>query len=147
MKRLIPDLIFIIAFISALSFASCNTSSSGEPWKETQLLEPAALAATINDSATTKPVILCIGPGAAIKGSIEIGPAGEAEHLEQLKSYLNTLPKDTPVVVYCGCCPFANCPNIRPAFKLLNEKQFTQTKLLNLEHNLRTDWIDKGYPR
>ncbi len=147
MKRLIPDLFFLIAFISFLSLASCNTPTAGEPWKVAQLLEPAALAATINDSAATKPVIICIGPGAAIKGSIETGPAGETEHLAQLKTYLHTLPKDTPVVLYCGCCPFANCPNIRPAFNLLNEEQFTQHKLLNLEHNLRTDWIDKGYPR
>lgn len=147
MKRLIPDFLLTITFISSLSFASCNTPTAGEPWKEAQLLEPAALAATINDSAVTKPVIICIGPGAAIKGSIETGPAGETEHLAQLKTYLRTLPKDTPVVLYCGCCPFANCPNIRPAFNLLNEEQFTQHKLLNLEHNLRTDWIDKGYPR
>lgn len=146
MNRLFPFLTLLIA-IPVLFFQSCTTPVSGEPWTEAQLLEPDALAKTINDSAAIKPVIICIGPGAAIKGSIETGPAGEAEHLSQLKQLLLPLKKDTPIVVYCGCCPFANCPNIRPAFQLLNEQQFTQHKLLNLRQNLRTDWIDKGYPR
>jgi thiosulfate/3-mercaptopyruvate sulfurtransferase len=35
-------------------------------------------------------------------------------------------------------------PNIRPAFKLLTEMEFTHFKLLNLPHNLKTDWIDRG---
>jgi len=49
-------------------------------------------------------------------------------------------------VIYCGCCPFEHCPNVRPAFQLLNEMKFTNQKLLNLSTNLKTDWIDKGYP-
>jgi hypothetical protein len=35
---------------------------------------------------------------------------------------------------------------VRPAFKLLNDLQFTNAKLLDLSHNLKADWIDKGYP-
>ena len=57
-----------------------------------------------------------------------------------------SIPKDTKVVVYCGCCPFEHCPNVRPAIDVLKEMKFTNYYLLNLSHNLKTDWIDKGYP-
>jgi hypothetical protein len=50
------------------------------------------------------------------------------------------------VVIYCGCCPFAKCPNVRPAFSTLLGMGFKNPRLLNLSHNLKADWIDKGYP-
>ncbi len=93
-----------------------------------------------------KPVVICVGPGALIKGSIDMGPSKEKENLEKLKQYLGGLPKDANIVIYCGCCPFEHCPNIRPAFSLLNEMKFTNGHLLNIEHNIKTDWIAKGYP-
>jgi len=63
-----------------------------------------------------------------------------------LKQELDKLPRDANVVVYCGCCPFAVCPNIRPAFALLNEMKFKNQKLLNLPKNIKVDWIDHDYP-
>ncbi|MBI4929493.1 MAG: hypothetical protein HY841_01935 [Bacteroidetes bacterium] len=92
-----------------------------------------------------KPILLSIGFGGGIKGSKEIGAANAKEGIENLKKELTKLPKDADIVIYCGCCPFEHCPNIRPAFQLLNEMKFTNHKLLNLSHNLKTDWIDKGY--
>ena len=50
------------------------------------------------------------------------------------------------VVVYCGCCPFEHCPNIRPAMAVLKEMNFTDYYLLNLLRNIKINWIDKGYP-
>jgi thiosulfate/3-mercaptopyruvate sulfurtransferase len=50
------------------------------------------------------------------------------------------------VVIYCGCCPFSRCPNVRPAFELLKEMKFTMPRLLNLPHSLNDDWVSKGYP-
>lgn len=58
----------------------------------------------------------------------------------------NNLNRNTEIVLLCGCCPFEHCPNIRPSFELMNEMKFTNHKLLNLSHNLKVDWIDKGYP-
>jgi hypothetical protein len=55
-------------------------------------------------------------------------------------------PKDADVVIYCGCCPFRDCPNIRPAFRVLQEMKFTRAKLLNIPTTLKADWINKGYP-
>jgi hypothetical protein len=48
--------------------------------------------------------------------------------------------------VYCGCCPYKNCPNARPAIALLKSMKFTNYHLLDLPTNIRTDWIARGYP-
>ena len=127
--------------------AGVNKTAVPEPWTAKQLMAPADLAAMINDPNAKKPVILCVGPGALIKGSLDMGPANEKINLEKLKQQLSKLPRDTNVVIYCGCCPFEHCPNIRPAFNLLNEMKFSNAHLLNLEHNIKTDWVAKGYPQ
>ena len=124
-----------------------DTTKRIEPWTEKQLMAPADLAAIINDPNEKKPVIICVGPGALIKGSMDMGPANEKVNLEKLKQQLNKLSRDANIVIYCGCCPFEHCPNIRPAFILLNEMKFSNARLLNIVHNLKTDWIAKGYPK
>lgn len=137
---LIP--LFAVAVITfAFSF-----QNGKEPWTEKQLLNPSDLAKVLNDANSKKPILLNIGFGGGIKGTKEIGAAKEKEGIENLKKELSKLPKDADLVIYCGCCPFKDCPNIRPAFNLLNEMKFTNHKLLNLPHNLKVDWIDKGYP-
>ena len=120
--------------------------NKAEPWRPDQLLEPADLAATITSADASKPLIISIGPGASIKSSVAIGPGSEAENLAKLEKLLSKEPKNRAIVIYCGCCPFAKCPNVRPAFTKLNEMGFTNHKLLNLTKNLKTDWIDKDYP-
>ena len=124
----------------------CVAQQSNEPWTEKQLMPPAELAAIINDDKSDKPIIFSIGPSAIIKGSINIGMTKEKENLDKLKQQLNKLPKDKNIIIYCGCCPFEHCPNIRPAFELLNKMKFTNQKLLNLPHNIKVDWINNNYP-
>jgi hypothetical protein len=124
-----------------------KSAIGSEPWKADQLMAPADLAAVINNPKAKKPIIFCIGPGALIKGSLDMGPAKEKKNLEKLKLQLKNLPKDADIVIYCGCCPFEHCPNIRPAFTLLNDMKFSNAHLLNLEQNIKTDWVDKGYPQ
>lgn len=119
---------------------------NAEPWRPDQLLEPAELAATISDTDAKKPLIISIGPAATIKTSVGVGPASEAENVVKLEKLLSKESKDRAIVIYCGCCPFKNCPNVRPAFKKLNEMGFKNHKLLNLAKNLKTDWLNKGYP-
>jgi hypothetical protein len=139
--------IAVIFIFTVLAFAAHAQQQNEEPWKESQLMAPAELAQLINDPSAVKPVIFSIGPGAYIKGSIDIGPAREKTNLEKLKQQLSKLPKNRQIVIYCGCCPFVHCPNIRPAFALLNEMHFTRQRLLNLASNLKVDWLDKGYPQ
>ncbi len=132
----------VVLVLATLSFRSMNE----EPWKPEQLLAPAELAKTIGDPAAKQPLVFSIGPGAVIRGSIDIGPGRDSNNIKKLREQLSQLPKDANIVIYCGCCPFVHCPNIRPAFTLLNEMKFTHPQLLNIEHNIKTDWIDKGYP-
>jgi hypothetical protein len=121
-------------------------AQADEPWTEKQLKDPAALAATLADSKAPKPVIFNIGPVQQIKCAIAIGPANNKDNLEKLKRQLAKLPKDQEVIIYCGCCPFRRCPNVRPAFELLQQLKFKNAKLLNLPTSLNDDWISKGYP-
>lgn len=138
--------LFLFLFLTTVvSLSSFGQGSNAEPWNENQLMPPSDLANVINNGKA-QPIIFSIGPGAIVKGSIDIGPAKEKENLKKLKEALSKLPKDTGIVIYCGCCPFQHCPNIRPAFQLLNKMKFTNHKLLNLPKNIKVDWIDKGYP-
>jgi hypothetical protein len=121
-------------------------SHSSEPWTESQLMAPADLAAKLKNPDTNKTLVYSVGPGALILGSVDMGPAHEKENLEKLKHALDKLPRNTDIVIYCGCCPFEKCPNIRPAFSLLMEMKFSSAHLLNIEHNIHTDWVAKGYP-
>jgi thiosulfate/3-mercaptopyruvate sulfurtransferase len=130
----------------AFSFHHSKQRVGPEPWTPAQLESPEDLANIINDPKAKQPIIFSVGPGAIIKGSIDIGPARDSANLVKFKLRLDHLPKDADIVIYCGCCPFEHCPNIRPAFALLNQMTFTKQKLLNLEHNVKVDWINKGYP-
>lgn len=114
-------------------------------WTEKELMEPATLAKTLSEKKDL-PLIVSVGPGALIPNSVDIGPANDAENLTAFNKLLAGKKKDTKVVVYCGCCPFAHCPNVRPAIQALKDAGFTNYYLLNLQQNLKTDWIDKGYP-
>lgn len=114
-------------------------------WTPKQLMEPADLAAAIT-SGKNIPVIISVGPSAIIPGSIDIGMTKEAANLQKFREQLSRLSKNTKIVVYCGCCPFEHCPNVRPAIAALNEKKFTNFYLLNIPKNIKTNWIDKGYP-
>lgn len=147
---------FIIIFLIALTLLVLQKHNvlAQEPWTEQQLIEPSELAATIEGGDQTPPYIISVSPkgahglrpGKGIMGAVDFGAADEPENLKKLKDALEELPKDTEIVLYCGCCPFNVCPNIRPAFSLLNEMGFTNHKLLNLKKNLRVDWMNKGYP-
>ena len=124
---------------------SAGASTADEPWTADELLAPATLAAQLRGSGP-QPVVFDMGPAGTIKGAQPIGPAQEEASLAKLRAALVGLPKNQPVVVYCGCCPFEPCPNIRPAFRTLKDAGFANARLLNLPHNLKADWIDPGYP-
>jgi thiosulfate/3-mercaptopyruvate sulfurtransferase len=133
---------------AAIVFSSVSQAlpQSDEPWTVKQLKDPAALAATLADAKAPQPVIFNIGPVQQIKGAVAIGPVKALANLVYLKQQLAKLPKEKEVIIYCGCCPYSRCPNVRPAFELLQKMKFKNGKLLNLPSNLNDDWISKGYP-
>ncbi|CAN5518995.1 hypothetical protein BH09BAC6_BH09BAC6_31960 [soil metagenome] len=126
--------------------AAMPTVGQTNPWTDAQLLAPSKLAADITSGDAKTPVIFNIGAVEDIKGAKHIGAVNNAGNLEKFKKAVSGLPKNTPVVVYCGCCPFSKCPNIRPAFLALQKLGFTDIKVLDLPVNLQTNWIAKKYP-
>lgn len=143
----ILSLSLVVLFAAAIIFSSFRQTAQNEPWTKDQLMAPADLASIINNPKAKQPIIFSIGPSAIIKNSIDIGMASKPENLQKFKDELSKLPRNADIVIYCGCCPFVHCPNVRPAFSLLNEMKFTNQKLLNLSKNIKSDWIEKGYPK
>jgi rhodanese-related sulfurtransferase len=81
-----------------------------------------------------------------IPGSRYAGAASNAGGLSALKKLVANLPRDQAIVIYCGCCPWDDCPNIRPAFQALKEMGFSNLKVLDIPARLGDDWTAKGYP-
>lgn len=113
-------------------------------WTASQLMKPETLVKMIRSGQKVK--IYNIGVVQNIQGAVNMGAASEKENLKKFAQALKGVPANTALVVYCGCCPMDKCPNIRPAFQLLNDLKFKNAKLLELPVNVKTDWIDKGYP-
>ena len=117
---------------------------------DADLVQPADLAAELKDPKLQKPVILHVGfrklyAQAHIPGSDYAGAGGDDDGLKSLSERVAKLPKDGPIVIYCGCCPWRKCPNIAAAYDKLRDLGFTQVKALYMANDFGTDWVDKGY--
>ena len=133
--------------------ASPSERASASDVKPTsaELIEPANLARLLSDTNSRRPVILHVGfpilfRSAHITGSRHVGPASTPEGLQALKQALSEIPRGDLVVLYCGCCPWSDCPNVRPALQLARELGRKDVKLLHLPNNFQHDWIDRGLP-
>lgn len=149
MKKSAFNISFVVMLLcvvaSKLNAQAVNPGAlQSNPWTVNELLQPGILAKMI--SSNQKVRIYNIGVVQDIKGAINVGAASKKESLQKFAQAIKTSPKDEMIVVYCGCCPFDKCPNIRPAFQLLKAQKFSKPYLLNLSTNLKTDWISKGYP-
>jgi thiosulfate/3-mercaptopyruvate sulfurtransferase len=126
-------------------------SSLTDPPQPGQLIQPEALARALADTTAKRPVVLQVGfkvlfRAGHIPGSRFIGPASKPEGLAALQQELRKIPREQAVVLYCGCCPWADCPNVRPAFRAARKIGFTDVRVLNIAKNLQHDWIDQGLP-
>ena len=74
-------------------------------WSPDQLMNPSELSTILKENKQV-PVIYSMGPGAIIPHSKDIGMIKETENMKLFKDELAKLPKDTQIVVYCGCCPY-----------------------------------------
>jgi len=113
------------------------------------LIQPSEVATAL--TATAKPVVLYVGPNVMyrskhVPGAVYAGPGNRPDGIELLKRSAAGFPKDREIVLYCGCCPWDRCPNIRPAIEALRGMGFTHIKAMYLPDDFKTDWIDKGYP-
>ncbi len=138
MQRLI-SLLLAGLLVSAVV---CGT----EPWTDSDLVQPEQVAKDLRT-----PLLIHVGfpvlyRATHITGSVFAGPGSKEEGIADLKKAVAGQPRTREIVLYCGCCPFDKCPNIRPAFAALHEMGFTHVKAMVVPTNLKTDWIDKGYP-
>jgi thiosulfate/3-mercaptopyruvate sulfurtransferase len=115
-------------------------------YQSSQLMPTADLLKVLNNPKAKKPLVYNIGFVGNIKGAKKIGAASKQEGLQSLLNEVRSLPRSTAIVVYCGCCPFEHCPNVRPAYTMLQQLGFKQTKILDLPTSIKADWMDKGYP-
>jgi hypothetical protein len=143
MKKLAIIKLFILTAV--LFFSADSQAQNPVNWTEKQLVEPSELANTVITEKDV-PVIVSVGPGTTIPNSINVGMVNTKQGLDKLKTQLDSVSRDKKIVIYCGCCPFEHCPNVRPAIDVLKEMKFTNYYLLDLPNNIKKDWIDKGYP-
>ena len=155
--RVICFCVMLPVFAGTLSHSSAGTARGDDktiakPWTAAQEMRPAELASALSETKTrVTPTILYVGfrtlfIGGHIPGATFHGTASTEAGLAELKKWADTLPRSTNLVIYCGCCPFDHCPNIRPAFVALREMGFTNLRVLVMPANFATDWVDKGYP-
>jgi thiosulfate/3-mercaptopyruvate sulfurtransferase len=115
------------------------------------LINPEEMAKVIRSAKGEKPLILNVGPyllymQAHIPGAEYIGPSSDSQRMEALLKRVKSLPRDKFIVLYCGCCPWSHCPNVRAAYYELHKAGFTKAKVLYIANNLGVDWVYKGYP-
>jgi hypothetical protein len=143
MKR--PAIIKLLCLTIVLFIIIDCHAQTNANWTDKQLMEPSELAGMITNH-TDSILIISVGPFNSIPGSMHFGMVSEQEAFDKFKTQLSTIDKNKKIVIYCGCCPFEHCPNVRPALGLLKDMNFTNYYLLNLPNNLKINWIDKGYP-
>jgi thiosulfate/3-mercaptopyruvate sulfurtransferase len=147
----------IAALIAFGGLSPGAQSQTGQPTAPevlpaSQLVQPADLARELaSTSGDARPTILYVGfrtlfAGGHIPGATFHGSASTKQGLADIKNWAASLPRTTNIVVYCGCCPFERCPNIRPAFALLRDMGFLRLRVLDLPTSFATDWADKNYP-
>ena len=124
----------------------CFSQEVSDPWSPGEILEPAALAQTLQSGKA--PVVLSVAfpvlyRNRHIVHAIDAGPTSKPEGIELLKKAVAGLSKNADVVLYCGCCPMVKCPNIRPAYRTLKEMGFTHIRVLSIPTNMAADWDSK----
>ena len=116
-----------------------------------RLINPDELVKILQSSKGEKPLMIQVGSHvlysqAHIPASEYIGPSSSEVGLQQLRKRVESLPRKKFIVIYCGCCPWSHCPNVKPADDALQAMGFTNIKILYIANNFGADWVDKGYP-
>jgi thiosulfate/3-mercaptopyruvate sulfurtransferase len=122
-----------------------------DPWQASQLVQPADLVRQLNGPDASRPLVVSVGfeflfQSAHVPGAVLYGPGREPSGLKALEDAARSWPRDRDIVIYCGCCPMKQCPNLRPAFRTLAGMGFTRLRVLELQHDFRQDWLQKGLP-
>ena len=141
----------ILALLTAMRAPAHTDFVAATTIPSAALIQPSDLAAALRSGAAPKPLILQVGfrtlfEQAHIPGSEYVGAASNSEGARAMRDRLAHLPRDTAIVIYCGCCPWTHCPNMGAAYRLAHELGFVRLKALYIADNFGSDWVDKGYP-
>jgi rhodanese-related sulfurtransferase len=131
--------------------AQSQPEGAKSPTPAAAVIEPEELARLLQMRGTEKPLIFQVGfrflyKEGHIPGAEYIGAASKEDGPRQLRERVGSLARSKPIVLYCGCCPWSRCPNVKPAYEALRGMGFTNVKVLRIEENFGTNWVLKGYP-
>jgi hypothetical protein len=137
-------------FLCLAMGGALSNNNLDDPWDSSELLPPTALATQLRAIVPGRHII-CVAPAAAyrrahVPNAILAGPDSKPKGLALLSEAVKNLPHDADLILYCGCCPFVRCPNIRPAYRLLKDMGYTHIQVVKLNTDLNTDWVEKGFP-
>jgi thiosulfate/3-mercaptopyruvate sulfurtransferase len=138
--------------IPSEALAAQTSRGAGDPWTAAQTIEPPDLVRESTSSAPAdQPLVVCVGFHALYRaGHVPAasfhGPTSTPEGLADLKRWAQRQVRSASVVLYCGCCPLEDCPNLRPAFTTLHDMGFTRVRVLLLPKSFGADWVGKGFP-
>jgi thiosulfate/3-mercaptopyruvate sulfurtransferase len=98
-----------------------------------RLIEPEELVKVLTAKGD-QPLLIHVGfhvlyLQAHIPNSEYIGRASDPAALEKLRTRVKSLPRNTFIVIYCGCCPWDHCPNVKPAHDALVAMGFANIKV------------------
>lgn len=141
----------VIPGVIMIALAATLAAQQASPLPNSRLIKPEELVKILHSSASEKPLLIQVGSHvlysqAHIPGSEYIGPASTESGQQQLRKRVESLPRTKFIVIYCGCCPWNHCPNVKPADEVLQAMGFTNFKILYIADNFGVDWVDKGYP-
>jgi thiosulfate/3-mercaptopyruvate sulfurtransferase len=141
---------FTLLFLFAVCLISTQAIAQWSPIAPGGLINPEDLV-KLMQSSKEKPLMVQVGSHvlflqAHIPGSEYAGPAANEAGLQQLRKRVESLPRNKFIILYCGCCPWNHCPNVKPADDALHAMGFTNVKVLYIADNFGTNWVDKGYP-
>ena len=141
---------FTLLFLFTVCLMSTQAIAQWSPIAPGRLISPEDLAKMLQ-SGKEKPLMLQVGSHmlflqAHIPGSEYVGPGAYEAGLQQLRKRVENLPRNKFIILYCGCCPWNHCPNVKPADDALHNMGFTNVKVLYIADNFGTNWVDKGYP-
>jgi rhodanese-related sulfurtransferase len=154
-SRLLPSCLkrnpIVRTLVSLVVIASAAFAYQASTIATSHLINPEELVKILQSAKGEKPLLIHVGFHVLylqghIPGSEYFGPASDPGALQKLRTRVESLPRNKFIVIYCGCCPWNHCPNLKPADDALRAMGFTNVKALYIPNNIATDWRDKGYP-
>ena len=142
---------FFRTFVPIFAAVALFGFQQADPWRANELSDAATTAAELKSKPADQPLILQVGFQSLYKSvrlphSEYAGPGSTPEGIANLEQKVKGVAKGRAILLYCGCCPWEKCPNIRPAVTKLHELGFTKIEVLKIPTNLHTDWVEPGYP-